>query len=254
MSLRVPQPTKRFLRAAEREREGILVHHRRLEAERDRLLAEADRVNQAISQLDQRLQTLNDLLGPLSEGEPLQHERKMPSPTDPSEADPAGRMIAGPQIREAAVRVILQQPEYVEALHYRQWYERVKAAGFAVKGKNPEAVFLTQLNRSPVIRKSSEAGVYELDRQAPLRLRQRLERLQAELRDLTSSRTSDTDLSSARARRQELNVNISQTERALEEALRVLRPVEARSAPGVGHAAAARIAVQSRQSTIQPGE
>ena len=81
---------------------------------------------------------------------------------------------------------------------------------------------LTQVTRSPVVRKSSEPGVYEVDRQAPLRIRQRLERLQAKLREVTLSQ-APVDLATVRARRHELDLAISQQERALEEALRVLR-------------------------------
>ena len=81
-------------------------------------------------------------------------------------------------------------------------------------------MFLTQITRSPVVRKTNQAGVYELDRQAPLRLRQRLERLQGELRELLAVPLRDTP--SSRARRHELDVAISQQERALEEALAVL--------------------------------
>jgi hypothetical protein len=133
-------------------------------------------------------------------------------------------ILSGPAIRETAVQVLLRQPEYIEALHYRRWYELLRQAGYAVAGKDPLAVFLTQITRSPVIRKSTESGVYELDRQAPLRLRQRLERLNAELREVRTGVTHDpSELETTRARRHELNVSISQIERALEEALRVLR-------------------------------
>ena len=32
-------------------------------------------------------------------------------------------MLRGPAIRELAVRVLLDQPEAIDALHYRRWYE-----------------------------------------------------------------------------------------------------------------------------------
>jgi hypothetical protein len=134
----------------------------------------------------------------------------------------AARTLRGPAIREVAVEVVVEQPEYIEALHYRQWYELLVAAGYAVAGKDPLAVFLTQITRSPVVRKGTESGVYELDRQAPLRIRQRLERLHSELRELTASPATDADIASVRARRHELDLAISKQERALEEALRVL--------------------------------
>jgi hypothetical protein len=48
-------------------------------------------------------------------------------------------------------------------------------------------VFLTQVSRSPVVAKTLEAGVYELDRAAPVRLRREIATLQDELRRLTGS-------------------------------------------------------------------
>src|SRR5262249_28303166 len=118
------------------------------------------------------------------------------------------------------------RPEHIEALHYRRWYELLQDAGYAVAGKDPLAVFLTQVSRSPVVRKATEPGTYEVDRQAPLRIRQRLERLQGELPGLAVGRQAAIELSIVRARRHELDLAISQEERALEEALRVLRRTE----------------------------
>jgi hypothetical protein len=132
-------------------------------------------------------------------------------------------VLRGPAIREVAVQVLIDQSEQIEALHYRRWYDLLVQAGHKVAGKEPLAVFLTQLSRSPVVRKAAEPGIYELDRQAPLRIRQRLERLQAELREVTLAPNGPIELAAVRARRHELDLAISQQERALEEAARVLR-------------------------------
>jgi hypothetical protein len=118
--------------------------------------------------------------------------------------------------------VVIGQPQRIEALHYRRWYDLLQEAGYAVAGKDPVAVFLTQVTRSPVVRKATKPGVYEVDRQAPLRIRQRLDRLQTELRELAATPSAPVDLGAVRARRHELDLEISQHERALEEALRVL--------------------------------
>ena len=72
------------------------------------------------------------------------------------------------------------------------------------------------------MRKGTEAGIYELDREAPRRLARELERLQGELRELTGRTPGTTDLSEVRARREQLTSAIGQVERALEEARRVL--------------------------------
>lgn len=228
VSFNVPQPSKRFLRAASTERDGLVTHRRRLEADRTRRLGEVQRVDEAITDVDDRLRILNQMLGDRSEaGDHI--SRGQPSANDEPRRrqhdEVEGRQVlSGPAIREVAVQVLLRQPEYIEALHYRRWYELVRDAGYAVAGKDPLAVFLTQFTRSPAIQKSTETGIYELDRQAPLRLRQQLERLNAELKELRSPvSTGPAELDADRARRHEPNVAIGQTERALDEALRVLR-------------------------------
>ena len=140
----------------------------------------------------------------------------------PGTASASRGKLRGPAIREVAVEVLLAEPSQIEAIHYRRWYELVTDAGYAVVGKDPLAVFLTQLTRSPLVRKATQPGVYEIDRQASLRIRQRLEKLQLELREVTLDSQTPTDLAAIRARRHELDVAISQQERALEEASRVL--------------------------------
>jgi hypothetical protein len=239
MSPRIPEPSKRFIRAAARERDDLAVHRRRVEADRDRLLAEVRRADDALSSLDARIGVLNQMLGSGDQASEPSGETPARQTGGPDERPrevtdvPRGRTLSGPAIREVAVQVLLQQPEYIEALHYRRWYELLREAGYAVAGKDPSAVFLTQITRSPVVRKSTESGVYELDRKATLRLQQRLERLNAELKELRSPVSTEPGASEqTRARRRELNLAIGQTERALDEALRVLRrdpPPQARS-------------------------
>jgi hypothetical protein len=224
MTSRAPQPSSRFVRAARSEREDLLRHRGRLSAKREDLLSEVRKLDDAVGNIDGRLEVLSELLGDLMRDP--EEPTTEPAPGidgSSSDSDPAAKtVLQGPAIRETAVKVLLEQPEYIEALHYRQWYDLLRNAGYTVSGKDPLAVFLTQLTRSPVVRKATQAGVYELDRQAPLRLRQRLEKLQAELSGLATTQPVD-DIAEARARRHELDVAISQVERALEEALQVLR-------------------------------
>jgi hypothetical protein len=133
-------------------------------------------------------------------------------------ADVPQQVLRGPAIRRAAVDVLLARPDRPEALHYREWFALLRRAGFEVAGKDPLAVFLTQLSRSPVVRKGTQAGVYELDLGAPARLGMRLDRLHDELRALTARPEATADLAAIRAQREQLTVEISQTEKALEEA------------------------------------
>ena len=233
MSVSLPNPSSRLLRAAVAERADLARHRERLTHERSRLLGELRELDEALAAVDRRLEVLAELAGEPGDSTPgaapLLEAAGTGAPAAGARPDENRALLRGPAIREAAVRVLIAQPGPVEALHYRQWYELLVEAGFRIAGKDPLAVFLTQLSRSPLVRKASAPGVYELDRQAPLRIRQRLDRLQAELREVTigapgqSATASPIELGAVRARRHELDVAISQQERALEEALRVLR-------------------------------
>jgi hypothetical protein len=236
MSVSLPNPSSRLLRAAVAERADLVRHRERLNGERVRLLGELRELDAAMAAVDRRLEVLAELAGPPDENTSAATAETTPviraAGADAAALHPSHEenttVLRGPAIREAALRVLIAQPGPIEALHYRQWYELLVDAGFRVAGKDPLAVFLTQLSRSPLVRKASAPGVYEVDRQAPLRIRQRLDRLQAELREVTVgapglATASPIELGGVRARRHELDLAISQQERALEEALRVLR-------------------------------
>jgi hypothetical protein len=248
MTVSLPHPSSRLLRAAVAERADLVRHRDRLTAERARLLGELRQLDAALAGVDRRLDVLTELAGPPEEATAaatatpaIRATGNQGAAHDPG-PDEDVTALRGPAIREAAVRVLIAQPGPIEALHYRQWYELLTEAGFRVAGKDPLAVFLTQLSRSPLVRKASAPGVYEVDRQAPLRIRQRLDRLQAELREVTVgaaghiATATPIELGAVRARRHELDLAISQQERALEEALRVLR----REDPEVATAGAAQ--------------
>ena len=121
-------------------------------------------------------------------------------------AEHPGGLLRGPAIRRAAVEVLLAQTDRPEALHYRDWFDLVRAAGFDVAGKDPLAVFLTQLSRSPVIRRGTQAGVYELDVTRAARLGIALDRLHEDLRGLTARPEATADLATIRARREQLTL------------------------------------------------
>ena len=228
MSFSLPHPSTRLLRAAEAEQADLARHRERLTDRRGALLADLRQVDDALTVVDERLAVLGRLTGATAPAAPAPPpatavtQAAGDADTSPQAPETDREILRGPAIREAAVRVVVTQPQRIEALHYRRWFELMEDAGYAVAGKDPVAVFLTQVTRSPVVRKATKPGVYEVDRQAPLRIRQRLERLQSELRELVATPSAPFDLAAIRARRRELDLEISQHERALEEALRVL--------------------------------
>jgi hypothetical protein len=233
MTPATPPPSSRLLRAADAERAELDRHRDRLHAAREELRAELARVEAGLADVDERRRLL-DRLAPTPTAGPG------PDEADGDGVDPAvslhpeltavvdqRRALRGPAIRETAVELLLSRPDGIEALHYREWFDLVTAEGYAIVGKDPLAVFLTQISRSPVVRRSTQAGVYEIDRDASGALRRELDDLHEQLRETTAAPAPSAGLSETRARRQTLMADISRVEKALEEARRLLevRPV-----------------------------
>jgi hypothetical protein len=132
-----------------------------------------------------------------------------------------GRELRGAQIREVAVRVLADSPEGSSPIHYRRWLELLEAAGYVVAGKRPDAVFLSQVSRSPVVRQSTQAGIYYLDSNSTRTLRRRLEKLQSDLAaKLAESAAGPRNPEAVRSAQQGLVLELQRTQRALEEARR----------------------------------
>jgi hypothetical protein len=212
-----PSPSARLLRAAAAEREDLARHRDRLATARERLREELARIDASLHELDERAQLLDRLAGP----EATARADEQPTTADRAQGRSAPR-LRGPAIRRAAVEALLALPERPEALHYRDWYAALRDAGYEVAGKDPLAVFLTQISRSPVIRKSTQAGVYELDTGAAHRLRDRLDRLHEDLRALSATPSAATDLAAVRSRRAQIHAEIGHVEKALVEAEELL--------------------------------
>ncbi|MEA2249035.1 MAG: hypothetical protein QOH46_3564 [Solirubrobacteraceae bacterium] len=224
---RAPTPSSRLVRAAAAEREGLQRHRAQLIARRDDLRAELEGIDAVLREIDERDALLHRLARPATTAFALDAPEEPATVVSVAPARtlaPAATPLRGPDIRAAAVRVLLEHPERPDALHYREWFAALKDAGYAVAGKEPLAVFLTQLSRSPVVRKGTQSGVYELDRDAPRRLRGRLDALHDQLRNLTSAPGAMADLATVRARRAEVTAEITRTEKALEEAAALLMP------------------------------
>jgi hypothetical protein len=183
------QPSARLVRAVTAERAELERHRARLHAEADQLRAALERIEHGLTEIDERAALLERLAG-------------APEPPQRDEQDSA---LRGPAIREAAVKVLVDHGR--DAIHYREWFDLLTTSGHAIAGKDPRAVFLTQISRSPAVTKGSRPGVYALDREAPQRLRSRIAALQRELR-----RTGTIELAK----------EISRQERALDEASRLL--------------------------------
>jgi hypothetical protein len=210
--------SRRLQRAAAAERAKLERDRRRLLARQHELRDELDRLDDSVAQLDERLMLL-ERLAPAEAGEDRAPKPSIADPAPAAPERPAGMPLRGTAIRETAVHVLAEHPEGGRPIHYRRWYELVRAAGFEIAGKDPLAVFLTQVSRSPVVAKTLDAGLYELDRDAPSRLQRGVASLQDELRRLTDG-SATAGSRDRRQRRDALLVELGREERQLEEALR----------------------------------
>lgn len=222
MPKRSPRPSARFLRAVAAEQSDLARRRDELLEQRRLLQAQLDEIDATVGEVDERLLLIHRLTG-----EDPEQQRGMAGTAPVTPTQEAGRdeLLRGPAIRVTAIRVLLAHPRRPEAMHYREWFGLVADAGYQVAGKDPLAVFLTQLSRSPLVRRGTQSGVYELDRDAPDRLRRDLETLQSQLRALTAAPPSSTaTLGSIRSQRTALNLEIGKLEKALEEAQETLKP------------------------------
>jgi len=56
--------------------------------------------------------------------------------------------LGGKRLREIAVEILAREIEPGQAVHYRDWYTLLCAAGYRARGKDPLASFLAQINRA----------------------------------------------------------------------------------------------------------
>lgn len=220
-------PSRRIRSAAAAERQRVERELARL-AERERQLAgEIERIRESRDLLGQELGVLERLAqtsGVSRLTQPTTRRLQVVSaPQDTSDAANAV-MLRGAQVRETAVRVLVAAGQADQAVHYRTWFDLLRQRGFLPAGKDPLATFLTQIGRSPVVQRSTEAGVYSLDLASPERATARLGRLQAELEETRALAKDATveELAHARQQREKLQAEIQSLERLLTEARRSL--------------------------------
>jgi chromosome segregation ATPase len=218
------EPSQRLRAAAAAERTRLARELARLDERVDLLGQELEQIEARRDAIRRRLSLLARLAHvPVEPGESLERAPVASSARVRQLRDPSReRSLQGGEIREAAVRAALAAGMRSRALHYRDWFELLGRQGLTVAGKRPEATFLTQLGRSPVVRRAGPPGVYAVDPAAPDGLRARIRELRADLARLDDCDLTPRELSDERARRVRLARQLARAERELEEALRVL--------------------------------
>jgi hypothetical protein len=219
--------TSRRLQAAARAERA------RLRRELDREQRRVDRLREQLSERESALLTLRERIEALAQFSdddvdllpPNTSATPPPSGTDASSTAlakivPLHGYLRGAAIRIAAVQVLINGGQASPStIHYSHWFQLFTDAGHGIAGQDPQASFLTQIGRSPVVLRGPERGLYTLDTSAPKRLRERLHNLHQELARLHDGQQTIAEIATVASRRAELTREVVETERNLREAL-----------------------------------
>jgi hypothetical protein len=137
-----------FEATAREEAERLRVRSFELRARGERWVERGDEALAEAARLEARVRELDEMLG------------RAPQ----MRLDLQSEELRGKELREAALRVLLEQLGQRQRIHYRDWYRLLTEQGVVAGGKDPIATFLTQITRSPLVeRVEGESGVYRLD-------------------------------------------------------------------------------------------
>jgi septal ring factor EnvC (AmiA/AmiB activator) len=131
--------------------------------------------------------------------------------------------IRGRNLRRIAGQ-LLWSWQGTEQIHYREWFERVLADGYAIGGKEPAASFLTNVRDSPAVVRGTAQGYYRLDPASRERIAQEIAEAEAELTDVQQSidrayaaSASQESVQTLRAHRDRLKQQIRRLKSDLDE-------------------------------------
>lgn len=99
----------------------------------------ADRLRALANQLDENASRDEHLLGEVAAL--LGREAQL-------RIEDLDQRLRGQRLREVAVEVLRREVGPGQAIHYKEWYGLLVAAGLKVGGKDPQATFLTQVHRA----------------------------------------------------------------------------------------------------------
>jgi hypothetical protein len=137
-----------FAATAREEAERLRVRSFELRARGERWVGRGEEALAEAARLEARVRELDEMLG------------RAPQ----LRLDLQSEELRGRELREAALRVLLERLGQRRPIHYRDWYGLLGEHGVVAAGKDPVATFLTQITRSPLVeRVKGESGVYLVD-------------------------------------------------------------------------------------------
>jgi len=205
----------------------------RLFQKREELQERIDALDEELEAVDTEISLIEDIAMAPGEADEIAAKRAK------GDKDPS--LLQGYAIRAHALPVLLAD-HGTAPIHYREWLELLRSRGYSVAGKRPDAVFLNQVVRSPLVRSTTSAGYYVVDLDVLDELHAKLRRQQSEMADLMSRAPLEFGdaFDEHRGRQRELNNEIARTERELDEAKAAIKAWKAGDhAPGGAEAQAA---------------
>jgi hypothetical protein len=228
------EPSAAMARTARTEIERIARALQVIERRRAALLAQAAELQAKAEDYTRRQRLLEEL---------VQVEQATPTAEIRVSAPQlAARSLRGRELRRAAGR-LLWTWKGEEQIHYREWFERVLAEGYATGGKDPAASFLANIRDSPAVARGAGQGFYRLDPTSVKRVAQAANEVQAELADVERSierayagEGEHGQVEALRTHRDGLKQRLKRLEADLEEVRFVLgeEPAGQRGETGIG--------------------
>jgi prefoldin subunit 5 len=215
----VPRPkpaSRRLVDAAAAERAALENDLEALAGRRLALTAELRSLEIAEREMRRRLELVDELAG--------SHRPPRLAAVSATEERADVTVLRGRRIREAAVRVVARSDEPLRPRHYTEWLEELVAQGYAVAGRDASAAFLTQLGRSPVVRREPAPGVYRLHFEAVAELEATLVDLNSQLAQLHHGQQTIEAITSVQQERERITRAIDRVARDLCEATAALHP------------------------------
>jgi hypothetical protein len=214
-----PHRSQRFTQAATNERNRLVRRRTQLARKRDDLQGRLDALDKELEAVDQEIVVLESFAHGDTDA------RQSAAAAQIARADDS-TTISGGAIRTVAVPLLLRE-RGPGPIHYVEWAALLRAEGYQVAGKRPDAVFLNQVTRSPLVRATTKAGYYELDLDAPQLLEDRLRQEKTKLATLMIENPKDADeFERYREAQRELQRAIARSERELAEAQAALEGFE----------------------------
>jgi hypothetical protein len=142
-----PKSSESFAEALKVEYEALVSRIAETRERADRLRALTEQAERVASEEERYLRDLEGLLG-------IAPQLRI---------ETLNLRLRGQRLLEVALKILTRERGAGVTIHYKEWYELLRAAGHEVSGKDPVGNFLAHIARAPEVeRVSPRSGLYRL--------------------------------------------------------------------------------------------